>query len=323
MRILWFWRLLVLTCLATSFGTFSATAADFDVSLGTGYLSGDSTYQIGGLVIDNSGLYEIHFPLSELKFPLDSVMLKGEVGISFADKWRFSGNIQTNVTQDTGKMEDSDWIFSPYSLDVFSKSDAEMTALLLDAKLQYRFYQGFYGETAINNGSRTSNLLFSYFVGLGYRHQRFEFDVSNTDQWYPSDPSHPHDYFPGLSLTYEVEYQIPYLELSMDMIASDQFNLILNLGFAPWVNVTDEDHHLLRGLVGISDHDWNGNAEFISVEGRYHFNAHWYLALEAAAMKISSKGRTNSYDHGDWDHSITQKIESRQLSSFLRLGYQF
>ena len=298
-------------------------AADYDFSLGTGYLTGDSTYQIGGHIDDvNLGPADIHFPLSELMFPLDAVMLQAKFGIDFTDRWRFSISGQTNLTSDTGKMEDSDWL-SPGSLDIYSESDTEMRALLFDGKLRYTFYQGYYGQTSANSTKGGSDLLFAYSAGLGYKHQLFDFEVSNVDQWYPSSPSTPHDRVSGLVLTYDVEYWIPYLELAMDISKSDKFSFELGFAYAPVINVKDEDHHLLRNKVNVADHDWNGSAHFFTVKGRYNFNDRWYMTAEIEKMRIESEGRSDASFFGVYDHSIDHKIESNQLSGFLTVGYSF
>lgn len=304
----------------------SVSAADYDFSLSTGYLKGDSTYQIGGHInMANGSQSTIHFPLSELAFPLDAVMLKAEVEATFADKWRLSLSGQTNITDDTGETEDSDWgvwNWSPASqLDIFSTTDTEMTALLFDGKLSYTFYQGYFGGSSIRKNS--SNLLFSYSAALGYKHQLFDFEVSNLDQWYPSSPSTPHVRNSGLVGTYDVEYWIPYLELGMDVNKSDKYFFNLSVAYAPIMNAKDEDHHLLRGLVGISDHDWNGTAKFLTAKGRYNLNEHWFLGLEVEWMGIESEGRSVTYDNGVYDHTIDNEITSEQLSSFLTLGYSF
>ena len=72
-------------------------------------LRGDSTYTIGGTFSDNQGNSgEFWDPLSELKWPLDVVMvsLGGQ-----AEFGRFSvrGEITKNATGNAGDMEDSDW----------------------------------------------------------------------------------------------------------------------------------------------------------------------------------------------------------------------
>jgi outer membrane protease len=298
-------------------------AADFDFSVSSGYLLGDSTYQIGGHVdAEATGPEDLHFPISELKFPLDAVMLKAEFGVDFADRWRFSLSGQTNITDDTGKMEDSDWV-TPGSLDIYSESDTDMRAWLFDGKLSYTFYRGNYGETWTTDTERGGDVLFFYSAGVGYKHQHYDFDVSNVDQWYPSSPSTPHDRYPGPVLTYEVEFWMPYIELAMELNKADKFFFNFSLAYAPRINAKDEDHHLLRSKVNRADHDWNGDAHFITAKGRYNINEHWFVALEVEKIHIESEGRSDAYLYGVYDHTIDHEIKSDQLSSFLKFGYSF
>lgn len=306
------------------FISLSPAEARISGSVGTGYLAGDTQYQIGGKVIEAGGASEIHFPLSELKFPLDAFMVKGTVTVDFAERWAIMASASTNISDDTGKMEDSDWGIwnSPGTLDIFSESDTKMDALLLEGKVTYRLYEGYYGQHSVNRMA-DSNIRFIYYAGLGYKYQKFDFDVSNVDQWYPSSPSTPHDRASGLVGTYEAEYQIPYLELSMEMKVKEKFLLEIGLAYAPWVDFQDEDQHLLRDLEAFSDHDWDGDAMFVRLKGRYNFSRHWYLEADFEAMKIESEGRSDTYLSGAWDHSIENEIESEQYSAYLSLGASF
>ncbi len=80
------------------------------LSGGIGILRGDSTFQIGGNVVLADGVRgTIHFPLSELEFPLDVVIGSIEASVDFADRWTFRGGLSKNVTSDAGKTKDSDW----------------------------------------------------------------------------------------------------------------------------------------------------------------------------------------------------------------------
>jgi outer membrane protease len=305
---------------------FSITPAEalISVSVGTGYLTGDTQYQIGGRMIEAGGVYELHFPLSELKFPLDAFMVKGTVTVDFAERWSLMASASTNISEDTGKMEDSDWGIwnSPDTLDIYSESDTDMDALLLEGKVTYMFFQGYYGQ-GDTDGRSNPDVRFSYFAGLGYKYQKFDFDVSDLDQWYPPYPTAPHDQVYGLIGTYEAEYQIPYLELSMEMSIAEKFLLDLGVAYAPFVDFQDEDHHLLRDKVNIADHNWDGDAWFVRLKGRYNFNRHWYLETEFEAMQIESEGRSDAYFGGIWAHSIEHEIESEQYSAFLSIGASF
>ncbi|APG28117.1 hypothetical protein A7E78_09845 [Syntrophotalea acetylenivorans] len=309
----------VICCLV--FIPFSDAEARVSVSIGTGYLTGDTQYQIGGTAIDAGGATEFHFPISELEFPLDAIMVKGTVSADFAERWQLMASAATNFTDDTGKMEDSDWL-SPGSLDIYSESDTDMDALLLEGKISYMFWQGYYGQNSAN-GVANSDIRFLYFAGLGYKYQKFEFEVSDLDQWYPSSPTTPHDRVSGLVLDYEAEYHIPYLELSMEMDVAEKFQMEIGLAYAPFVDFQDEDQHLLRNKVNIADHNWDGDALFFRLSARYNFNRHWYLETDFEAMKIESEGRSDAYFGGVWDHSIDHEVESKQYSAYLSIGASF
>jgi len=301
--------------------SITAAEAGVSASIGTGYLAGDTQYQIGGRVIDADGVYDFHFPISELKFPLDAFMVKGTVTADFAERWSLMASAATNITDDTGNTENRDWL-TPNSLDIYSESDTEMDALLLEGKVSYMFYQWYDGHGSIS-GISNRNIQFSHFAGLGYKYQRFDFEVSNLDQWYPTSPSTPHDLVSGLVATYEAEYQIPYLELSMEMKVAEKFLLELGVAYAPFVDFQDEDQHLLLDKVNRADHDWAGDAMFVRLKGRYNFNPHWFLELDAEAMKIESEGESNAYFGGVWDHSIDHEVESEQYSAYLSIGASF
>ena len=291
-----------------------AERPEFDLTLGLGMLSGDTTYQIGGMLDTPSGGGEIHFPLSELEFPLDVYMASIEGSIKFAEKWKVSANVKKNITSDAGQMKDSDWgiIFDdPTSLDIYSESDADLEALITDINLRYRFY-------------KKSN--WSFIAGFGYLRQNFDYEVSNLDQWYPSLNDYygydvGHDCKNGKVLEYEVTYNIPYMQIGTQFKIKDKFRLEANLGYSPIVNVEDEDHHFI--LSKVSKGDCDGNAILISLEGRYDFLKHWFLTLQLDYMMINTDGKQKQYTDGEWTATIDQEIESKQIFTALAAGYTF
>lgn len=292
-----------------------------DTSLGVGYLKGDTQYEIGGLVVDASGSTALHFPISRLEFPLDAWMLKGEVALKAPRGWTLNLQGQTNLTGDAGKMKDSDWgvfeVVDPNRLDVYSESDTDKTLLILDASLDYRFAPVPY------QGSGAENLLFTYFAGVGYKYQKFEFDNSNADQWYPSVPSQPHDFMPGLGLTYDIQYNIPYLKAGFDLTHGFAGTLSLSASYSPVLNLKDEDNHLLRGKRNVADHGWDGTAWGVSAEYSYDLTPCWHVGVEFAGYWLQSNGRADAYFDGVWDHSIEHRVKSSQVSGFLSLGRSF
>ena len=313
--------------------TVAAENPKIDVNLGTGMLRGDTTYQIGGTVTGPYyGTEELHFPISELAFPLNVYMVSAEGYIEFAERLQVAARVNKNITNDAGKMEDSDWGLwhigtelphmppgyycrSTYctsdSLDVFSESDSDLKALIMDINLSYKFYK---------------QLNWSLMAGLGYIYQNFDYEVSNLDQWYPSyydyfEVDLGHDYESGKVGTYEVTYSIPYIELGAQLTFLDSLGVEASFGYAPVVNVEDEDHHLLRDKVSKGEGD--GTGSFVSVEGRYAFGENWFVTLEADYTKIETEGKTKSFFDGRYDHTIDEKIESEQTSVTLSIGYGF
>lgn len=150
-------------------------------------LSGDTTYKIGGTRIDAYGRrWEQRDPTSELKFPLDVSMARFRGGIQLGNagvgSFEINLELRKNITEDAGKMEDSDWGIlydeeigwpDPDSLDIYSESDAELDAFMMDLHLRYHF--------------PTIAGFLKFSVGIGYKYQHFEYEISNLDQWYPSE----------------------------------------------------------------------------------------------------------------------------------------
>lgn len=287
-----------------------------DLAVGIGALSGHTTYQIGGTVSTPLGSGEVHFPISELEFPLDVYMVSLEGSIGFTERWKVSAGVKKNITDDAGKMKDSDWgvywleVGHPAeqdTLDIYSESDADLDALILDINLRYRLYKGI-------------------FIGLGYIHQKFDYEISNLDQWYPSSNYYfgmefPHDRVSGQVLAYEVTYDIPYIEIVFMGKATDTFIVEMSLGYSPIVDVEDEDHHLLRSKVNKGDCD--GDAILLSLEGRYDLSKNWFLTLGVDYTKIDADGTSKAYFSGVYDHTIDLEIESEQISYALNIGYAF
>jgi len=298
-----------------------AEGSQVNLTLGISKSSGDTTYQIGGRVdIGGLGSYKLHFPISELEFPLDLYMISVGGSIEFAEKWKVNIGVKKNITTDAGKMKDSDWGYwwlSGYpwakqnTLDIYSESDADLDALMMDINLRYRFYQG-------------SN--WSFAAGLGYIGENFDYKVSNLDQWYPSSVYYfgydfGHDYISGKVLTYEARYSIPYMEIATELKIKDRLRVEASLGYSPIVNVTDEDNHILRDK--ISKGDCDGNATLFSLKGRYEFWKPWLLMIELGYISIDADGKQTQYLEGELLGTIDQKIKSTQTFIDFAVNYSF
>ena len=111
---------------------------------------------------------------SELEFPLKTFLLGVEGGWGYQnsqkqDKLRLSAKWLTNIDHGSGKMKDSDWIEGDDhpGLDIYSESDIELKAHIVDVNVIYNFW-----------------LIKQLSIGpiVGYRFNYFKYDVSNTDQ---------------------------------------------------------------------------------------------------------------------------------------------
>jgi hypothetical protein len=297
------------------------------ITLGVGKLSGYTKYQIGGKVDYFTGEgTEVHFPISELDYPLDVYMVSVGARIESGESWTFTLNTKKNITGDAGTMKDSDWgvyylspeefiepnqEFQQHTLDIYSESDADLEALMIDINFQYRFY-------------RKPNWAFS--GGLGYIFQHFDYEVSDLDQWYPScyyyfGEDIGHEYVSGQVATYDVTYSIPYVEVAAEFKIKDRFSIEGSLGYAPYIRVADDDDHMLRSKV--SKGDLYGDAVMISLEGRYHITNHWFLKLQFNRTTMNAEGRSRAYFYDFYTHTIDEEIESEQTFTNLSIGYLF
>lgn len=313
----------------------AAGNAQFDLWLRTGMLKGDSTYTIGGSISDNQGNSdEIWDPLSELKWPLDVVLISlgGRAGIG---RFSVSGAITTNATSDAGYMEDSDWgayyaafgpnpapgfSFNTASKDIFSITSTDLEALIVDVRARYTWWQG---------------PKFSTSVGLGLQHQQFSIVASDLAQYSPSfysyglDRVFPADPFaavePGPVIDYEVTYTIPFVELAGLCRFGKLLSLEAALGYSPLVRARDRDDHLLR--YKLSEGSDSGSAWLFDLKLRLQATKHWFASVGVSGLFVDTSGTQNQFFY-DGENSglritIDQTITSSQTSGSFEIGYSF
>jgi outer membrane protease len=292
-----------------------------EVSLGVGKLDGYTKYQIGGTVDTPSGSIQVHFPLSELEFPLSVSMVSLGLTTASTGRWKFGAVVKKNITRQAGEAKDSDWgvyYLEGYSwaeqntLDIYSESNAALDALIIDIDFAY----GLYRKSGWSVSAR-----------LGYRYENFDYELSDLDQWYPSSYYYfggdfGHDYVSGKVATYNVIYHIPYLEIATGFTINNVFSIEGGLGYSPLTHVADEDNHLLRDLVFKGD--FYGHAVMLSLDARYNLTGPWFVAIHYSKAAVDADGRSKAYYFGYiYDHTIDQTIESEQTYTSLSLGYIF
>ncbi len=316
-------------------GPAAAGERQFDLFLRSGKLRGDSTYTIGGSVSDNRGnSAEIPDPISELKWPLDVVLVslggRAEIG-----RFSLRGEVMINATGDADYMEDSDWgvyydafgpnpapgfNFSPTSKDIFSRSTTDLDALIFDVRGRYAVWRGAWFSTA---------------VGLGLRHQKFSIVASDLQQYSPSfttyglDRVFPSDPFGALVfgpvIDYEVTYTVPFVELSGLVRFGKLLSLEAALGYSPLVQASDRDDHLLR--FKLNEGSGSGSAWLFDLKLRLQATKHWFAAVGVSGLFIDTSGTQKQVFYGGDDVglriTIDQKLTSSQTCGALEVGYSF
>jgi len=313
------------------------SAADlppYDIEVGIGLLSGDTTYQIGGKTVSsNNSVETIHFPLSELEFPINTFMLSISGTMEFSKRLTGSLGLQTNAFDNSGKLKDSDWgvwhiggelpdgsycdplLCTADSLDIYSESDASLDALIFDINLRYKLQ---------SHKSKKASL--DLFAGAGYRYENFDYSVSNLDQWYPSFEDYKgydfgHEYESGRVLQYDVTYHITFIEAGASIDLFDKFELDASIGYSPFVYVHDRDNHLLRDK--ISEGALDGHAIFYSLNLTKQLTGKWFFTVNVTYTDIKTEGKQKQYFSDSFFASIDEEVTSHQTSAFFNIGQAF
>lgn len=265
-----------------------------DVGLQSAYFKGDTTYHID-------------FPggASELEFPLKTFLLGPEVGLSYKnpqnqEKIRLNVKWLTNIDDGSGKMKDSDWLDGDghSGLDIYSESKIKLKANIIDANLIYNFWP-----------------IKQLSIGpmLGYKYQKFEYDVSDVDQvgYGPYAPGSTGS-VSGKVLDYKVTYHIPYFGLSSDVLLGKKFQANIKLGYTPWATAKDRDDHILR--YKLSEGDTDGYACFANLNANWNFLPHWFLGVGGEYMKIHTTGTQHQYFYAGPSVGKTYDVDDKTTS---------
>lgn len=322
---------------AVSHNAYGTTPGNrhFEIRVGAGLLGGDTTYSIGGSVTDDAGFRgELWDPLSELKWPLDVMMVTLGARAQFGALC-LRGAVAKNATSDAGDMEDSDWgvyyllsggdaHFSPESKDIFSTSTTSLDALTVDARVRYEPWRG-----AVRRSLRRAP--FSPALGLGLRYQRFSITGSDVRQHSPTWAGYglPEDPFAGSQsgpvIEYDVTYVVPFAEIAGSYRFGESLRLEASLGYSPRASARDRDDHLLRSK--LSKGSGNGQAWLFDLELRYQATRHWFATLGVAGLFVDTSGTQRQEFYAGEDAgvrlTIDQKITSSQVSGALEVGYGF
>lgn len=279
----------------------------FSAGADAGALSGFTSYKIGGIEYDPT--YGYYSWASKLEWSIDSIVAGPYFSLNSGNQFLVDVSLRTNVTDETGKIKDSDYIIG-YRF-IYSESDARME--MYDFNLKGR----------INLSRNQKNT-----IGLigGYRYQDFSFEASNLEQ-----ASLIHEYNvseSGVVLKYDVEYSIPYVGLAITSLVGP--NTLLELsGQLGFVTVKDVDDHVLRYKKSTG----HGTGESIGLSGSitHDLSLTSYIRLSAEYTMIGAEGKqtqrwyatTDEASEGYTIKDIDLKIESEQTLVSLGVGIRF
>lgn len=285
------------------------------LSLGLEALAGHNTYQIGDpTIIDATGAVQNdYFPFSELEFPLDVVMFSAALKFTIKERFIFGITAKTDVVEPNDDMIDKDWITTsnPSRLDIYSNSTIkEFEAYEWDFQLLYKIINS-------NKGS--------LYLGNGYKHQNWYWDAVLLHQYSPSGlPGYDYTGSPGDSscILYEIDYDIPYVQVGGDLLLGKSFALEMNVAYSPWLKAQDKDQHVCRTKV--NEGDLKGDYYMGNLQFSYHFgpglsvsSGYQYTFIEADGRMTGRFPLTPSNNH-----SVQEEVESEQHALFFKFSYQ-
>ena len=222
---------------------------------------------------------------------------------------------------DAGTMEDSDWDYTGDGgrlLSVYSESDAVLDASTWELDGRWWFWRRPAGRTEYAVGA-----------GAGWIHQAFDWEARDGTQWYPADPGVPADTWEGAGITYELDSDIPYLQLA-GRAKGGRFSVEGRVAYAPSVTMNDRDDHLDRDILAKTDAE--GDAWLAEISSEYAFEGGWFARVGIQWMTCSVAGPSENLVYGPGENgrntpgerwTIYEEITSSQSFFSVAVGRRF
>lgn len=280
-----------------------------NISLGLEQMSGDITSSIGGEINYAEGPTEyIHFPLSELEWPMDVLLARFDAAFMLSPYLRLNGTLKKGLNEPDDPLIDRDWLTPTGGVDVYSESSiSEFDAFIADVDFEWVY---------LNSGP------WNLYTGVGYMHQEFEYDGDLKMQYSPTGMSEFNYIGNGTtSVNYDATFSMLYFLLGADVQLTPMFNLAGKFSVAPVASVEDELRHLYHAKV--STGDMEGTAYTFEVTGNFHLAPWWFVELGAQYTNLAVDGDQDQVLRGTPLGRIDQELESEQTSGYISMGYSF
>ncbi len=287
------------------------------VTFGTQKLSGFSTYSIGGITDSKFGKIAYHFPVSELQFPTNVYVANISLSSQFTKRFLAHLYIQKNISNDAGKLQDSDWLSADTTTqDIYSESDTQLNFYSVDLTLSTALYSIIYPNLAKT----------TYRFLVGYKYQHFNFQAYDLIQWYPSDPTRQMLTQAGTVITYDLIQTMPYWTFEIDQTLGP-FSISLANSYSPYVTITDQDDHILRSK--LAKGSLTGYMHLARLALHYPITPFLSSFIRLRSQTIHSYGtqvqsRYQKTSEGDVGHiaDIDEKVKSKLSDISFGLTYR-
>jgi outer membrane protease len=261
----------------------ASSAADLShlVMFEVSSMSGDTTYEI----TPPDGI-------SRLSWPMDMRLAGGRYCATYRDTFQVELSAQVSPWIESSRfMEDWDWInesgspdWRPYDeLDIHSRSSLDAKAFMLGADF------------------RALPLAVLPFASLGlqggFHYQEADFRAYDTRQTGYGSWNHYTASVAGPVSTYAVTYQFVHLGAALQARADDRLRLTLEASFIPYARAEDEDNHIRRMRVSVSEATGTGTMLRMSVQ--YFFTDAWFASTSCSKLRIRTSGDQDQYWYGD------------------------
>lgn len=256
-------------------------------------------------------LYDITFTdgtdtgRSELVFNIDTLIEEIKY-LNYSNKRSFDYSLELKsdyLFKNSGILVDSDWT-NDY-LTTYSETKTDLDLFNLDLRIKTK--------------SLADNVDFR--VITGYEWQNYYFVGYGTEQTdYTTDPPTTINISDNTNtITYEIDYSIPYLALSLGSKNMKEKSYELIIGYSPLVRAKDIDHHLLRNKRAESNTD--GQAYFIEADMEFKIRKNRFFVIKAEYVNIETSGtQTQYFGDGSVVGGIPINVDSSQ--SLLTFGYK-
>ncbi len=284
-----------------------------ETTLGYQTLSGYSTYQIGGNTnFDKEGTTTFHFPISELKFPINAGLTSFKLAWEPMERLQLVGQVGSNFNWAyAGSLEDSDWLEDVTQKDIFSTSRADL-----------RVSQGLGSVVYRLNRVRDRG---DFWLGFLYHEQTLDYLASQLTQVSLTDESVEPILVTGNVIGYQRTTKIHYVTLSSEYRfgAFGEVTVVAGIGYSPWAYIQDRDDHLLRKKA--STGTLRGTATSAHASVMVPVAPDWRLALGVNHELVETHGTQvqSRYEKtSEGDPGFITEIDARAFSRVTTLyGY--